>query len=133
MRWSLVLAGIFFAVFPLLSDDQPQSQSYIADVGPIHEVHEAKAWPKQLSVLSYNTFGMWIGPIHVGNIARSSSTHCSALRQTNADVVLLQELWRVKDRRYVRMPQMQYPPYRQQWLACHFSPVPLDSKISLGG
>ncbi|MBI2519851.1 MAG: endonuclease/exonuclease/phosphatase family protein [Bdellovibrio sp.] len=108
LNWSLVLAGIVFFVLPLFSDDQVQSQSYFFDDTPVYEV---KAWPKQLSVLSYNTFGMWLGPIHVGKHWPDRLPRIvQALRQTNADVVLLQELWRAKDRRYIREAlQVQYP------------------------
>ncbi|OFZ12921.1 MAG: hypothetical protein A2X86_08825 [Bdellovibrionales bacterium GWA2_49_15] len=108
LNWFLVLAGVVFSVLPLFSDDQVQSQSLTTDETPIHEV---KAWPKQLSVLTYNTFGMWLGPIHVGKHWPDRIPRIvQALRQTNADVVLLQELWRVKDRRFIRESlQVQYP------------------------
>ena len=109
MKWSLVLTGVLFFVLPVLSDGEVQSQTYLSG-DP--SVSETKAWPKQLSVLTFNTWGMWMGPIHVGkNWPERLPRIAQAIRQANADVVLFQELWRKQDRKYVTDSLHEQYPY----------------------
>lgn len=94
-----------------------------------------KFWPKQLKVLTFNTFGMWVGPIHVGkHWPDRMPMIIESLKGSPADVILLQEVWRAKDKRKFRAAlRTLYPHVAESNWGLSSLPLGIAFKGLLGG
>jgi len=71
-----------------------------------------KLFGRSLKILTFNTFGLWVGPIRVGKEwPKRMPLIAEHIRKLSPDIVLLQEVWRKKDQRYFKQALKDLYPY----------------------